>query len=39
MMAEKIPDSWLIRIQGGGHPVMPQNASKIATVIDAFLHK
>jgi pimeloyl-ACP methyl ester carboxylesterase len=39
MMAEKIPDSWLIRIQGGGHAVMPQNASKIATVIDAFLHK
>lgn len=37
MMAEKIPDSWLIRIQGGGHPVMAQNASKIATVIDAFL--
>jgi len=39
MMAEKIPDSWLIRIQGGGHAVMPQNVSKIATVIDAFLHK
>jgi pimeloyl-ACP methyl ester carboxylesterase len=39
MMAEKIPNSWLIRVQGGGHPVMAQNASKIATVIDAFLHK
>ena len=39
MMAEKIPDSWLIRIQGGGHAIMSQNVSKIATVIDAFLHK
>ncbi len=39
MMAKEIPDSWLIRIQGGGHAVMPQNVSKIATVIDAFLHK
>jgi pimeloyl-ACP methyl ester carboxylesterase len=37
MMAEKIPDSWLIRIQGGGHAIMSQNVSKIATVIDAFL--
>jgi len=38
MMTEKIPDSWLIRIQGGGHAVMAQNDSKIATISEAFLN-
>ena len=38
MMTEKIPDSWLIRIQGGGHAVMAQNDSKIATISQAFLN-
>jgi pimeloyl-ACP methyl ester carboxylesterase len=38
MMTEKIPDSWLIRIQGGGHAVMAQNDSKIATISEAFMN-
>jgi pimeloyl-ACP methyl ester carboxylesterase len=38
MMTEKIPDSWFIRIQGGGHAVMAQNDSKIATISQAFLN-
>jgi pimeloyl-ACP methyl ester carboxylesterase len=37
MLAQKIPDSWVIRIQGGGHSVMVQNPDTMASVIGTFL--
>ncbi len=36
MMAEKIPDSWLIRIQNGGHGVMYQYPDELALILQAF---
>lgn len=39
IMAEKIPDSWLIRIQGGGHAMMTQYPDKMASIIESFLEK
>ena len=37
MLAQKIPDSWLIRIQDGGHSVMTQNPDTMASIIGTFL--
>ena len=37
MMAEKIPHSWLIRIQDGGHAMMFQYANIMSPVLGAFL--
>ncbi len=37
IMAQKIPDSWLVRIQGGGHAMMTQYPDNITSIVQAFL--
>ena len=37
ILAQKIPGSWLVQIQGGGHGVMFQYPEKLSTVLRTFL--
>lgn len=37
MIAQRIPNSWLIQINGGGHGVMFQYPEKVSNVIELFL--
>jgi pimeloyl-ACP methyl ester carboxylesterase len=37
LMASKIPGSWLIQMEGGGHAVMMQYPEKFSNLIDVFL--
>lgn len=37
VLAEKIPGTWLVQIEGGGHGVMFQYPEKFAKVVETFL--
>jgi pimeloyl-ACP methyl ester carboxylesterase len=37
IMAERIPGSWLVRFDGGGHGLMYQYPERLASLISAFL--
>ena len=37
MIAQRIPSSWLIQINGGGHGVMFQYPEEVSNVIELFL--
>lgn len=37
LLVEKIPDSWLVQIKGGGHGLIYQYPDKFAKILDTFL--
>lgn len=37
LIAEKIPESWLVQIKGGGHAMMMQYPEKFTNIVDTFL--
>jgi pimeloyl-ACP methyl ester carboxylesterase len=37
VIAEKVPQSWVVRIRGGGHGVMYQYPDEFTNIVLAFL--